>query len=226
MSVTVTSFSLPSDTPTITSTEQRQTQQRLITASSRPRSTGDVSRFPPQYSAQMGSLPTTSVALAATLSEAPADAAPPRFLRPPRYSSVFSRTRDHTRRTQHEHTASDSFAGSGSSGPQAHEFHIKSGGRNWATLKVISRTSVGLSSFSSSSSTSSSGQRVPRFTGNDLVQGCLELNLETPQNINSISLAVRSLLFKLCSLWDLNLHTLAPWSCNHKFVRRWFVHLS
>lgn len=189
MSVIASSLSLPAS-----STEQGQQSQRQPSAPSRPRSSsnGDVSRPPPRYSSLAGTLPLTSAALAARLNAAQTDVAPPADLRPPRYSSVFNRTQDRPRRP-HVHTASDSRVASSSSGPQVHEYHIKSGGKNWATLKVMSRTSVGSSSSSasSSSSTPSSTQRVPRFTSSDLVQGSLELNLETPQNINSITLSLR-----------------------------------
>ena len=211
---------LPLPSTTTFSTEQRLQSQRQPSAPSPPRSSsnGDVSRPPPRYSSLVGTLPTTSAALAACLNAAQTDAVPPTDLRPPRYSSVFSRTQDRTRRTP-AHTASDSRVASSSSGPQVHEYHIKSGGKIWATLKVMSRTSVGSSSSSasSSSSTPSSTQRVPRFTGSDLVQGSLELNLETPQNINSINLSVRSFSFPMS--WNLNSSCiLAPWTCDHKFV--------
>jgi len=207
---------IASPLPTTTfSTEQWLQSQRQPTHP-RSSSNGDVSRPPPRYSSLVGTLPTTSEALSARLNGAQADAAPPTDLRPPRYSSVFDRTQDRTRRT-HGHTAFDSRVASSSSGPQAHEYHIKSGGKNWATLKVISRTSIGSSSSSasSSSSTPSSTQRVPRFTSSDLVQGNLELKLDTPQNINSINLSVRSLFFFFQGDGILMPHILAPWTCNH-----------
>jgi len=192
--------------PLPSTTEQWLQSQRQPTAPSRPRSSsnGDVSRPPPRYSSLVGTLPSTSEELSVRLNGAQTDAVPPTDLRPPRYSSVFDRTQDRTRRA-HGHTAFDSRVNSSPSGPQAHEYHIKSGGKNWATLKVISRTSVGSSSSSasSSSSTPSSTQRVPRFTSSDLVQGNLELKLDTPQNINSINLSVRSLFF-LSRQWPFN----------------------
>lgn len=174
--------------------DKSQQAQRQPTASPRRRSSnGDLNRAPPRYS-------SLEAAFVENFSTAQTEAVPPTDLAPPRYSSVFSLTRTHTRRTLAHpgsnciassspvQTAPDSHVTPSPSGPQVHEYYIKSGGKVWATLKVISRTSVG--SSSSASSSLSSTQRVPRFTGSDLVQGILELNLETPQNINSISLSV------------------------------------
>ncbi|KAF8806268.1 hypothetical protein BYT27DRAFT_7339440 [Phlegmacium glaucopus] len=65
-------------------------------------------------------------------------------------------------------------------GIQQHEYHIMNRGRApWATLKLHSRTSL------------SSDRRVPHFTEDDVIRGDLELNLDPPQNINSISLSLR-----------------------------------
>ena len=188
-----------------------QQNQRQPAASPRRRSSdGDVNRVPPRYS-------SLEAAFLENLSTAQTEAVPPTELAPPRYSSVFSLTRNHTRRmlahpasdnrvaildanskvasSSLVYTPPDSPVTPSSSGPQNHEYYIKSGGKIWATLKVMSRTSVGPSS--SASSSLSSTQRVPRFTGSDLVQGSLELNLETPQNINSINLSVCSLSFPM-----------------------------
>jgi hypothetical protein len=176
------------------SAKSQQNQRQPTTPPRRRSSNGDVNRAPPRYS-------SLEAAFVENLSTAQTEDVPPTELAPPRYSSVFSLVRNHSRRML-AHPASDNRAAildgnskvaSSSSGPQVHEYYIKSGGKFWATLKVMSRTSVGSSSPASSSL--SSIQRVPRFTGSDLVQGSLELNLETPQNINSINLSVRSLSF-------------------------------
>ena len=177
-----------------------QQSQPQPTASPRRRSSNeDANWAPPRYS-------SLGAAFVENLSADQTEAVPvaPDFA-PPRYSSVISLiptssvislTRTRTRRSL-AHPASDNRVAWSSpdspvtpdpSGLQVHEYHIKSGREIWATLKVMSRTSVG--STSSASSSLSSTQRVPRFTGSDLVQGILELNLETPQNINSISLSV------------------------------------
>ncbi|KAF8914294.1 hypothetical protein CPB84DRAFT_1742084 [Gymnopilus junonius] len=66
---------------------------------------------------------------------------------------------------------------------QLHDYHVGNGSKSrpWATLRVFSNTST----------ISSSGQKVPCFTSSDLVQGSLELNLDSPQNVNSINLSLR-----------------------------------
>ena len=204
------------------SDKSQQSQRQPIASLRRRGSNRDVDRAPPRYS-------SLEAAFVENFSTAQTEAVPPTDFAPPRYSSVFSLTRNHTRRTL-VHPGSDNHDASSSSvqtppdspvtpspsGPQVHEYHIKSGGKVWATLKVMSRTSVG-SSLSASSSLSST-QRVPRFTSSDLVQGILELNLETPQNINSINLSVR-FFFPKCNKWDFNVsHILAPWSRDHKFI--------
>ncbi|KAJ3501070.1 hypothetical protein NLJ89_g9505 [Agrocybe chaxingu] len=111
-------------------------------------------------------------------------------MRPPRYSSVFQRDR-----RRHQDNRADEASGSGL---QTHEYHLKSGSRAqpWATLKVLSKSSTKMSSSASAlSSASGSGsrtsQKVAKFTSGDLVQGSLGLNLESPQNINSINLSLR-----------------------------------
>ena len=189
-----------------------QQSQRQPTASPRRRSSNeDANWAPPRYS----SLGATFIE---NLSADQTEAVPvaPDFA-PPRYSSVISLTRTRTRHSPAHpasdnrvawsspgHTPPDSPVTPDPSGLQVHEYHIKSGREIWATLKVMSRTSVG--STSSASSSLSSTQRVPRFTGSDLVQGILELNLETPQNINSISRSVCFSFFR--SATDFNVtHT-------------------
>ncbi|KAF9534572.1 hypothetical protein CPB83DRAFT_878940 [Crepidotus variabilis] len=83
-----------------------------------------------------------------------------------------------------------SSTSSRSGAPMQFEYHVKSGyaaGRStpWANLQLFSRSSASPARGSSNGSA-----RIPKYSSKDLVQGCLELNLENPQNINSISLAV------------------------------------
>lgn len=144
--------------------------------SRRQSSHGDVNRAPPQYCSHS----SNEDRIVGNLSIAQTDAVPPTDLTPPPYSSVFNRS--HTRRAS-AHRGSDNRGASSSSvprpdAPHIQAYHIKSGGKNWATLKVKSWTSVGSSS-------------MPLFMDSDLIQGSLELNLETPQNINSVSVSLR-----------------------------------
>jgi len=207
------------------SVKSQQSQRQPTASPCRRSSNEDANQAPPRYS-------SLGAAFIENLSAAHTEAVPvaPDFA-PPRYSSVFSRTRTRTHRTlvhpasdnrvawsSPRHTPPDSPITPGPSGLQVHEYHIKSGEEIWATLKLMSQTSV--RSTSSASSSLSSTQRVPRFTGSDLVQGILELNLETPQNINSISLSACFFFLPKCNkLWDLNVTCLlAPWTCDHKLV--------
>lgn len=83
----------------------------------------------------------------------------------------------------------------GSIGRQQHEFYMLSGSRNdtrvWATLKVTSRATT---------SNSSSTQKVPKFFGGDQITGCVQLDLNRPQTINSITVSVSDLvpLVRIC----------------------------
>lgn len=153
------------------------------------------SRLPPRYSSLAGTISPSAAALfSAVVSETTASAMGNdsdiafTAMRPPRYSGVFQRESrreqaQHYRSRTHRHDT-DQDAGSSS----VHEYHIKSGGKAqpWATLKVFSRQP---------GSTSTSSQKTPRFTTRDLVQGSLDLNLESPQSINSISLFVSPFVF-------------------------------
>lgn len=60
-----------------------------------------------------------------------------------------------------------------------HESYLINGGKTkpWATLKV--------------NSSNSDWQNKPHFAEGDIIRGCFELDLDTPQNISSISLALR-----------------------------------
>ncbi|CAA7259913.1 unnamed protein product [Cyclocybe aegerita] len=170
----------------------------------RPRSTSnsDGSRPPPRYSSLAGALPPSAIAnnnttnsLQELFNQHPAltcDTSDIAItdMRPPRYSSVFQRNRRH----RQDNRADEAFG----SDLQTHEYHLKGGSRSqpWATLKVLSKSSTKMSSSASalssaSGSGSSSSQKVAKFTSGDLVQGSLELNLESPQNINSINLSLR-----------------------------------
>lgn len=68
-----------------------------------------------------------------------------------------------------------------SNGIRRYHYHIngsKSKAEPWATLKVYSPSS------------NLDEQNTPHFTNGDLIRGAVELTLDTPQNINSISLSV------------------------------------
>ena len=114
--------------------------------------------------------------------------------RPPRYSSVFDRPRGERER-RHRTRAPGSPRGGGAASPQLHEYHLRHGGPKsapYATLRVYSRASASPSGASvTAGASTASSLRVPKFSGADLVQGSLDLNLEQPTNINAISLSVR-----------------------------------
>lgn len=66
-------------------------------------------------------------------------------------------------------------------GIQVHRYHYHINGSKagpWATLKIHC------------DSPNQNGQNTPHFTNGDLIRGVVELNLDTPQNINSNSLSV------------------------------------
>ncbi|PPQ66742.1 hypothetical protein CVT26_009543 [Gymnopilus dilepis] len=137
--------------------------------------------YPPRYSTLAGALPNDAtlgdITAAINNSEAMQNTSTP--LNPPSYSSVY---RNASRRRQPMSPRQDQNVASGSSGPQVHEYHIKTGSKSnpWATLQVFSKCSA---------DSGSSGQKVPCFTSSDSVQGALQLTLDSPQNINSISLS-------------------------------------
>ena len=141
--------------------------------------------YPPRYSTLAGAFPNDAtlgdITAAINNSEAMQNTSTP--LNPPSYSSVY---RNASRRRQPMSPRQDQNVASGSSGPQVHEYHIKTGSKSnpWATLQVFSKCST---------DSGSSGQKVPCFTSSDSVQGALQLTLDSPQNINSISLSVNSL---------------------------------
>jgi hypothetical protein len=101
---------------------------------------------------------------------------------PPAYSSVFQRAqslesadaRPHIQRQSPLFPASHPRNLNGVH--SHHSYHIiGSKTEPWATLKVYSP---------------SSSHHTPYFTSGDLIRGSLELNLDTPQNISSVSLSV------------------------------------
>lgn len=116
---------------------------------------------------------------------------------PPRYSGVFQRSTSNARYHQrHRRPGANNYSVDSQlvAGSHPFEYHIRTGhgskanrDQPWATLKVFSRSS----STSAPSSTTMGPRKMPKFTSKDLVQGCLELNLDVPQNINSILLSVR-----------------------------------
>ncbi|KAF4619752.1 hypothetical protein D9613_004949 [Agrocybe pediades] len=119
-------------------------------------------------------------------------------LRPPRYSSVFHTTtlnregraeeRRRARRATPGSNHDQDRTASSFSSARVFEYHIKGNGKTspWATLKVYSRSAA-----SAPSTSNAEAQKIPRFTGQDLFQGSLELDLDSPQTINSISLSLR-----------------------------------
>ena len=107
---------------------------------------------------------------------------------PPAYSSVFQRsqsvepvdTRPSTVSPLHIQRQAPQSPGQCRNGIHSHHYYINgSKAERWATLKVYSPSSSHLDR-----------QNTPYFTTGDPIRGVLELNLDTPQNISSISLSV------------------------------------
>ena len=108
---------------------------------------------------------------------------------PPVYSSIFQRpqsvepvdTRPSSVSPLHIQRQCSQIPSSHSrNGIHSHHYHIiGSKAEPWATLKVYSPLSSHLDR-----------QNTPYFTTGDPIRGVLELNLDTPQNISSISLSV------------------------------------
>lgn len=156
--------------------------------------------LPPRYSSLEGALSPEAVNILRSLSAEVVHITGhgnDREAYPPRYSGVFQRSAS-TARYHHRHRRLGANNYSVDSqlvaGLHPFEYHIRTGHGNranrdqpWATLKLFSRSS------SSSSSTIVGPGKMPKFTTKDLVQGCLELNLDSPLNVNSISLSVRFL---------------------------------
>lgn len=115
-----------------------------------------------------------------------------REIYPPRYSGVFQQSDSSGRHRRHRRAGGSSYSTDSQqvAALQPFEYHVKTGhgskANPWATLKVFSRSS----SMSVPSSTIVVPGKMPKFTSKDLVQGSLELNLDSPQSINSISLSV------------------------------------
>ena len=109
---------------------------------------------------------------------------------PPAYSTVFQRhqslepvdTRPSSVSPLHTQPCQRPLipASRSGNGTHSHHYHIiGSKSEPWATLKVYSPSSSHLDR-----------QNIPYFTTGDPIRGVLELNLDTPQNISSISLSV------------------------------------
>jgi hypothetical protein len=129
--------------------------------------------YPPRYSTLTRVAPSNPVA---------AHPIPPTG--PPAYSSVFQRPQSvepgDTRLSTVSPRQRPLFPTPHSRNGSHFSYHIiGSKAEPWATLKVHSPSSSLLDR-----------QNTPYFTTGDLIRGVLELNLETPQNISSISLSV------------------------------------
>lgn len=186
--------------------------------------------LPPRYSSLEGALSPEAANILRSLYATPIhgdDQA--RQIYPPRYSGVFQRSNSSVRHhRRHHHLASGNRYGTDSqlvAGLHHFEYHIKTGhgsrAQPWATLRLCSRSS----STSVPSSTVVVPGKMPKFTSNDLVQGCLELKLDSPMNINSISLSVRPTLNSINSR-NTDIALLVAWKNCHRFIRRWKLHLS
>lgn len=97
-----------------------------------------------------------------------------------------------------------------------HKYHYHINGSKvepWATLKVYT--------------SSLERQNTPHFTNGDLIRGVVELNLDTPQNINSITLSVsngNNIRFHICPFSSLFSVVAGP---NHQsFLRTRELHFS
>jgi hypothetical protein len=147
---------------------------------------------------------------------------------PPRYSSAFHRAQSSWNLGQQPSAISELAAGFGdlsvATRAQVFEYHIKSGNnsksRPRATLTVFSSNAAGFSNLGPS--TSSGRMKMPKFRSKDLVEGCLELSLSSPLNINSISLAVRFSLSSLIVLLVLGI--LVERHHHHRLSRRRMLH--
>lgn len=90
---------------------------------------------------------------------------------PPRYSMIVQHRRSsNDTQTRRNPTPSPSET--------KHEYHISHKNKVWAILTVFSRPSILTHAF-------------PRFYGNDPVSGTVDLNLDSPQTINSITISLR-----------------------------------
>ena len=140
--------------------------------------------YPPRYSTLVA--PSTSNVVPTHNNPIP----PPSG--PPAYSSVFQRSQSvepaHSRSSAasplHTQRQCSQFSAPHSrNGFHSHHYHIiGSKAEPWASLKVYSPLSSHLDR-----------QNTPYFTTGDPIRGVLELNLDTPQNISSISLSVSNI---------------------------------
>lgn len=179
-----------------------QTTQYLLPSG---RAENTASRRPPRYSSLEDPLSPDfddipfefSDSITGTHSDENATEAESTTTGPPRYSSAFHHAQSSWNLGQQPSAINELAAGFGdlsvASRAQVFDYHIKSGNNSkshpWATLTVFSPYSAGFSNLGPN--TSSGPMKVPKFTSKDLVEGCLELSLSSPLNINSISLSVR-----------------------------------
>ncbi|KAH9482506.1 hypothetical protein JR316_0004606 [Psilocybe cubensis] len=145
------------------------------------------------------------------------------FTNPPRYSTVFySRARPRADRARARRSRlglsveqDRNALPSASSGLQLREFHITTSAKSkpWTNLRIYGPSS-------------GNGQKVLRFSGNDLITGSLDLNLETPQTINSINLSLRGRVITTsyedgaCTFLDL---PIVSWNRNNGDPRSLFL---
>jgi hypothetical protein len=136
--------------------------------------------YPPRYSTLIGTSADRSNALA-TLDDD--DVLPPE---PPAYSTAFHRTNSleppdpSPSSLSSPHVRSQSLSPTPHSRNGIHTYHYHINGSKaepWAALKVYSPSNL-------------DRENSPHFRNGDLIRGAVELNLDTPQNINSISLSV------------------------------------
>ena len=137
---------------------------------------------PPRYSTLLGTSPdlTSSIPIA-THNDGAISPSPSPPLGPPAYCPVSQRIRclDETVSSWHLQRAQRLCSSQARNGIYKHHYHINGGeSEPWVTLKVYNPSS------------NSNRKSTPHFKEGDLIRGVFELNLDTPQNINSISLFV------------------------------------
>ncbi|KAF9448990.1 hypothetical protein P691DRAFT_728750 [Macrolepiota fuliginosa MF-IS2] len=143
----------------------------------------------PAYSSTLDLASTVdggAVTLPSGLDCAPSSSAVTVDHNPPRYEHLLLPT------PESPTTPTTTMHGAGSQAQQRqrssfvhHRLYLKKNGaeKPWATLRLISRAPL-----------PNSKQKTPRFIGGDLVKGVLELELESPMSVQSISLNVKGKL--------------------------------
>jgi hypothetical protein len=142
----------------------------------------EVEPHPPRYSTLLGTSPdlTPSIPIA-THNDGAISPSPSPPLGLPAYCPVSQRIRslDETVSSWHLQCAQRLCSFQARNGIYKHHYRINGGeSEPWVTLKVYNPSS------------NSNRKSTPHFKEGDLIQGVFELNLDTPQNINSISLFV------------------------------------